>query len=65
MTTSGPWGGKGALDQIITWVGQVAAFRWDNANIDIKNFSVGLFRFRRCSNNYGIHLPSAGGKPYF
>jgi hypothetical protein len=41
----GGWGNqggecKGAPDQIITWGGPVAAFRWDNANIDIKNFSV-------------------------
>jgi hypothetical protein len=41
----GGWGNqggecKGAPDQIITWGGPVAAFRWDNANIDIKNLSV-------------------------
>jgi hypothetical protein len=41
----GGWGSqggecKGAPDQIITWGGPVAAFRWDNANIDIKNLSV-------------------------
>jgi hypothetical protein len=41
----GGWGSeggecKGAPDQIITWGGPVAAFRWDNANVDIKNLSV-------------------------
>jgi hypothetical protein len=31
----------GAADQIITWGGPIAAFRWDNANdVSIKNFSV-------------------------
>jgi hypothetical protein len=41
----GGWGSdggecKGAPDQIITWGGPAAVFRWDNANIDIKNLSV-------------------------
>jgi hypothetical protein len=41
----GGWGSaggecKGAPDQIITWGGPVAAFRWDGANVDIKNLSV-------------------------
>jgi Big-like domain-containing protein/tectonin-like protein len=41
----GGWGSeggecRGAPDQIITWGGPVAAFRWDDAIIDIKNLSV-------------------------
>lgn len=41
----GGWGSdggecKGTPDQIIDWGGPVAAFRWDNADRDIKNFSV-------------------------
>jgi hypothetical protein len=41
----GGWGNaggecKGAPDQIITWGGPQATFRWDNANIDLKNLSV-------------------------
>ncbi|MFZ0555373.1 MAG: Ig-like domain-containing protein, partial [Nitrososphaeraceae archaeon] len=42
----GGWGNadgecKGASDQIITWGGPTATFRWDNGNsIDIKNLSV-------------------------
>ena len=41
----GGWGSaggecKGAPDQIITWGGPQATFRWDNANIDLKNLSV-------------------------
>jgi hypothetical protein len=41
----GGWGSeggecRGAPDQIITWGGPAAVFRWDNANIDIKNLSV-------------------------
>jgi hypothetical protein len=41
----GGWGSaggecKGTPDQIITWGGPQATFRWDNANIDIKNLSV-------------------------
>ena len=41
----GGWGSdgeecKGAPDQIITWGGPAAVFRWDNANIDLKNLSV-------------------------
>ncbi len=42
----GGWGSadgecKGASDQIITWGGPTATFRWDNGNsIDIKNLSV-------------------------
>lgn len=41
-----PWGGQGTQcggdpDQIITWGGPVATFRWDSAtDVDIKNFSV-------------------------
>lgn len=43
---SGGWGNDGAMcggssDQIITWGGPIATFRWDNANnVDIKWFSV-------------------------
>ena len=43
---SGGWGNDGAAcggssDQIITWGGPVATFRWDDANnVDIKWFSV-------------------------
>jgi hypothetical protein len=43
---SGGWGNDGAAcggssDQIITWGGPIATFRWDNANnVDIKWFSV-------------------------
>jgi hypothetical protein len=43
---SGGWGSEGeecggASDQIITWGGPVATFRWDGASdVDIKNFSV-------------------------
>ena len=42
----GGWGSEGeecngAPDQIITWGGPIATFRWDDGNsIDIKNFSV-------------------------
>ena len=41
----GGWGSaggecKGTPDQIITWGGPQATFRWDNADIDIKNLSV-------------------------
>jgi hypothetical protein len=42
----GGWGDKGeecggAPDQIITWGGPVATFRWDNArDVDFKNLSV-------------------------
>jgi F5/8 type C domain/Putative metal-binding motif len=42
----GGWGDaggecKGAPDQIITWGGPIATFRWDGAtDVDIKNFSV-------------------------
>ncbi|HEY7226887.1 MAG TPA: hypothetical protein VH481_02040 [Nitrososphaeraceae archaeon] len=42
----GGWGNNGREcggepDQIITWGGPIAAFRWDGAtNVDIKNFSV-------------------------
>jgi hypothetical protein len=43
----GGWGDKGeecgggAPDQIITWRGLVATFRWDNArDVDFKNLSV-------------------------
>ena len=45
-TDSGGWGNSGnecggASDQIITWGGPVATFRWDGASdVDIKNFSV-------------------------
>jgi hypothetical protein len=45
-TDSGGWGSEGeecggASDQIITWGGPVATFRWDGASdVDIKNFSV-------------------------
>ena len=45
-TDSGGWGDEGgecggAPDQIITWGGPVATFRWDGAtDVDIKNFSV-------------------------
>jgi F5/8 type C domain len=43
---SGGWGSEGeecggASDQIITWGGPIATFRWDGASdVDIKNFSV-------------------------
>jgi hypothetical protein len=43
---SGGWGNQGrncggAPDQIITWGGPIATFRWDYAtNVDFKNFSV-------------------------
>ena len=43
---SGGWGNQGgycggAPDQIITWGGPIATFRWDHAtNVDFKNFSV-------------------------
>jgi hypothetical protein len=42
----GGWGSEGgvcngASDQIVTWGGPIASFRWDNGNsIDIKNLSV-------------------------
>jgi hypothetical protein len=42
----GGWGDEGgecggAPDQIITWGGPIATFRWDGAtDVDIKNFSV-------------------------
>ena len=42
----GGWGDeggecRGASDQIVTWGGPIATFRWDGAtNVDIKNFSV-------------------------
>jgi hypothetical protein len=45
-TDSGGWGNSGnecggASDQIITWGGPIATFRWDGASdVDIKNFSV-------------------------
>ena len=45
-TDNGGWGKDGERcgglpDQIITWGGPVATFRWDGANeVDIKNFSV-------------------------
>ena len=45
-TDSGGWGNSGeecggASDQIITWGGPIATFRWDGAtDVDIKNFSV-------------------------
>jgi hypothetical protein len=43
---SGGWGDEGSEcggedDQIITWGGPIATFRWDGAtNVDLKNFSV-------------------------
>jgi hypothetical protein len=43
---SGGWGSQGKYcggtpDQLITWGGPIATFRWDNAtNVDFKNFSV-------------------------
>jgi hypothetical protein len=43
---SGEWGNHGdycggAPDQLITWGGPIATFRWDNAaDVDFKNFSV-------------------------
>ena len=46
FTDSGGFGNSakrcgGAPDQIITWGGPVATFRWDNAKeVDIKNFSI-------------------------
>ncbi|MFL6425165.1 MAG: hypothetical protein ACJ71R_16455 [Nitrososphaeraceae archaeon] len=45
-TDDGAWGKSGSRcggtpDQIITWGGPIATFRWDGANdVDIKNFSV-------------------------
>jgi hypothetical protein len=45
-TDKGGWGSTGSEcggkpDQIITWGGPIAAFRWDGAtDVDIKNFSV-------------------------
>jgi hypothetical protein len=45
-TDSGAWGTQGtkcggAADQIITWGGPIATFRWDGTtDVDIKNFSV-------------------------
>jgi hypothetical protein len=45
-TDNGGWGNAGRecggkADQIITWGGPIAAFRWDGAtNVDIKKFSV-------------------------
>ena len=45
-TDKGGWGNAGSecggkSDQIITWGGPIAAFRWDGAtDVDIKNFSV-------------------------
>ena len=45
-TDEGGWGNSGRecggkADQIITWGGPIAAFRWDGAtNVDIKKFSV-------------------------
>ena len=45
-TDKGGWGNSGRecggkADQIITWGGPIAAFRWDGAtNVDIKKFSV-------------------------
>jgi hypothetical protein len=42
----GGWGDEGEecggeADQIVTWGGPIATFRWDGANsVDIKNFSV-------------------------
>ena len=45
-TDKGGWGNTGSecggkSDQIITWGGPIAAFRWDGAtDVDIKNFSV-------------------------
>jgi hypothetical protein len=45
-TDTGGWGNQGTQcggnpDQIITWGGPVATFRWDSAtDVDIKNFSV-------------------------
>jgi hypothetical protein len=46
FTDSGGFGNEGAVcggdsDQILTWGGPIATFRWDNAqNVDVKNFSV-------------------------
>ena len=43
---SGGWGDQGSIcggapDQLITWGGPIATFRWDNAtHVDFKNFSV-------------------------
>jgi hypothetical protein len=43
---NGGWGTKGqhcmgSSDEIITWGGPIAVFRWDNAkDLDIKDFSV-------------------------
>jgi hypothetical protein len=43
---SGGWGDEGVhcggdQDQIITWGGPIATFRWDNASdVDFKHFSV-------------------------
>jgi hypothetical protein len=43
---SGGWGNQGGYcggdpDQIITWGGPIATFRWDYAtDVDFKNFSV-------------------------
>ncbi|MDW0176100.1 MAG: hypothetical protein QOK58_07575, partial [Nitrososphaeraceae archaeon] len=45
-TDKGGWGNAGRecggkADQIITWGGPIAAFRWDGAtDVDIKKFSV-------------------------
>lgn len=45
-TDSGGWGTKsqhcmGLPDEIISWGGPIAVFRWDNAkDVDIKDFSV-------------------------
>lgn len=45
-TDAGGWGNQGTQcggdpDQIITWGGPIATFRWDSAtDVDIKNFSV-------------------------
>ena len=46
FTDSGGWGDAGEQcegdpDQIITWGGPIATFRWDNTkDVDIKNFSI-------------------------
>lgn len=43
---TGGWGNngrecEGAPDQIITWGGSIASFRWDSASdVDIRDFSV-------------------------
>ncbi len=43
---NGGWGTKsqhcmGSPDEIITWGGPIAVFRWDNAkDVDVKDFSV-------------------------